>query len=1153
MSDIPFLGGLLGGGDTAAPVVTRLPDTQAAFQTKYQQIAPALGQLPEHIRRALVQFDLDRVNKGQQPLSIPQTANVVKSALTGQAQTLAREKKPGNLLSNIVSDVGAIASTIPRLPVALYREAQELPTAPGRISEAVSSSGSVGEMISRITNTPGIRLIPGTYVAGNIARGSQGINELATHPVMSLLDILPVAGKAAKATKVGKAVTEAGMRPIPGVLTRTLDDAGELTPNIIGRGVEGLKKTAPGQLATEAFGKLPREMVSLYNQYKGRAMEDAHLGSTDLGQFASRAHGLHTKWNETIGPERIAELTDLIRYDPAKIPDLPDLDRAFIAEARELTDDIARHSIDNGDLIDFRGEVFPVEVGRRMLNAEQRFGSRTQKITNDILPKLKEIENPSERVVQLIEDIEAGDWKAALNTYQRRVLRSKTRLSGPSQVGSRVSPPADVSLAQITNIKKSLRDAVASEKRLGRLIEHNPPARFQPLIEQEARRRLGDRIMARFPNDPETVARITEAVAKRNYADLPGFTVKELRALQNEVQATWQELKAAGLEPVFVHRVSPDKVGQIANPRVSPTPVRPSQFRDSTLDFTPHVNDITVAISHQAMELLSQRASQGFSTELLQRFGRDEASLVQEYMAAARTQTSRNPAIDQLTHANKLMQREWTPFDPSSVLSPNAVKTLGIQGDRVWLPKTVANTLKRMQAPNAPRITALFDPVMNVFRTSILPLSPRWHIYNIFGGGVATATALPTWRPDRIWSYARDAAKMVKTGDFSSLPEQVRFGLGSMTRDALDFQYRAGGTLRRLWDEGQAKVPGLEAAAKGGQALIKGSYKLNQMFDDFYRAFSYIAGYDKALTKGLSKEMAQKTGIELSRKILQQWDELTPIERTILRNVFPFYGFMQHILRYTLTYPFDHPVRASIMGSFARNELEDLGTGLPQTFLNSFFLGSPDANGNVKSINLRGLNPFTDVANYFTLAGFLGATNPLLTTALQSAGVDTQTGGPELYPSLRYDPDTGRLTADTGNPLLRLVENTIPQTRILTALTGMSSEYKALLQTNPAAARRMMMSQAGLPVVMRDYNVPQEQFKAELRREDAEDQARNEALKTGDYSYAREFPGLRSLLDQIEQLQGQGALDSYNPTNTNSTNTNPNPQLAARNLSPPTI
>jgi hypothetical protein len=1143
MSDIPFLGGMLGGGDASDPIVTRLPDTQAAFQTKYQTIAPALGQLPEHIRNALVQFDTDRVNKGQQPLSIPQTASVVKSALTGQAQTLGREKKPGNFLSNVVSDIGQIASSVPRLPVALYREVQELPTLPSVVSGAVSSSKSPGEMLSRIANAPGIRFIPGTYVAGNLARGGEGVNELATHPVMSFLDVLPIAGKVAKGTKVGKAGAAAGRRPLPALLTQTLDDAGELTPNIVGKGVEAIKRTAPGQLATEAFGAQTRSMVQLYNQYKGRAMEDAHLGSTELGQLAQRSRTLHTKYTETLGSERIAALTELIQHDPAKIPDLGDIERTFIAEARELTDDLARHSIDSQDLVDFRGEVYPVEVGRRLVSTESRFNSRAQRITNDILPKLKAIEAPSEKVTQLIADIEAGDWKAALDTYQRRITRSKTRLGAPSQVGAKVAPAADLSLAAVANIRKSLRDVVASEKRLGRLVESNPPARYAPLIEQEARTRLGANIMARFPNDPETVAKITEAITSRNYAGLPGFDINELRALQKEVQATWQDLKAQGLEPVYVHHVSPDRVGQIDNPRVSPTPVKPSQFRERSLDFSPHVNDITVAISHQAMELLSQRASQSFSTDLLTKFGKDEASLLQEYMGAAKVHSSRNPAIDQLTHAERLMRREWTPFDPASVLSPYAVKGLGIKGERVWLPKTVANTLKRMQAPNAPRVTALLDPIMGAFRTSILPLSPRWHVYNILGGGVVTAART---NPITIWKYLGEARKILK-GDLTQLPEGIRFGLGGISRDLIDFQYRSMGTLRRLFDEAQDKSPLLRGASDAASTIIKKSFDLNAFFDDMYRVMSYKYGYDKALTKGLSKEMAQRAGVELSRKILQQWDELTPIERTILRNVFPFYGFMQHILRYTLSYPFDHPIRASMMAQFARNELEDMNTGLPQTFLNSFFLGAPDKNGNVKSINLRGLNPFTDVANYFTLAGFLGATNPLISTTLQQAGIDTQTGGPELYPTLRYDARTGRLVADTGNPLLRLVENTIPQARILTALTGASSEFKALMQTNPAAAKRMLASQAGLPVMVRDHNVPQEQFKAELRRQDAQDSARNEALKTGDYDYAKEFPGLRPLLAQIEQLQGSGALAPYDP------NTQPSQQSVGTRLSPPTI
>src|SRR5207253_7769971 len=108
----------------------------------------------------------------------------------------------------------------------------------------------------------------------------------------------------------------------------------------------------------------------------------------------------------------------------------------------------------------------------------------------------------------------------------------------------------------------------------------------------------------------------------------------------------------------------------------------------------------------------------------------------------------------------------------------------------------------------------------------------------------------------------------------------------------------------------------------------------------------------------------------LSRRVLIQWDNLTPIERSVIRPVLPFYGWISHILRYAYHYPIDHPFRAAVTASFARNELADLGTGMPQTLLNSLFLGNPDSNGKVTGINVGGLNPFRDVANYMTLGGF---------------------------------------------------------------------------------------------------------------------------------------------------------------------------------------
>jgi hypothetical protein len=249
------------------------------------------------------------------------------------------------------------------------------------------------------------------------------------------------------------------------------------------------------------------------------------------------------------------------------------------------------------------------------------------------------------------------------------------------------------------------------------------------------------------------------------------------------------------------------------------------------------------------------------------------------------------------------------------------------------------------------------------------------------------------------------------------------------------------------------------------------------------------------------------------------------MERGIMKSIIPFYGFVGHAIRFVLSYPLDHPLRAEIMTKLAMAEMEDLD-GLPTRFLGSMFFGSQDENGNQSAFNLAPMNPFGDVANMLTISGFLGATNPAISTMFQMVGVDQ--GEAELYPSLRFDPETGRLTAKHSNPLLMLAENTVPQSGLVTSMLGINEQFNETLQRDPAAASRFLLSSMSVPILWRQYNVPQEQFKSEVARQKSETTVKNEALKTGDWSEALRYPSLVEYLKTLDELPDE-QVSAFHP------------------------
>lgn len=391
---------------------------------------------------------------------------------------------------------------------------------------------------------------------------------------------------------------------------------------------------------------------------------------------------------------------------------------------------------------------------------------------------------------------------------------------------------------------------------------------------------------------------------------------------------------------------------------------------------------------------------------------------------------------------------------------------------------------------------------------------------NILGGAVLL-TARSDFSVFKYFKVAREAARTgtdPRTG--KPLPDELRLAIGARERLDVGFHHAAGRSLGRLFSEipvsGSTRRAGARAA-QGISNVVERSFQFNSMVDDMYRVMAYLYGHDKALTKGLTREAAQQSGQTLARKVLQEWAAYTPIERTILRSVLPFYSWIGHIVRYSLNYPVDHPFRTSIVESLGQIARDDIGDGLPERFLNAIFLGQPNEDGSVQAINFGYTNPFADVANYASMSGFLSALNPLISTVAEASGIDPISGRPEAFPDLQYDADSGRLVAKTDNPVFSVIQNIIPQTELLNVLVGRNKEFQELAQSNPTAARRRLLSSFGFSSMIQEVNIPEQRMRSELARGEAQSRALREAFR-GDPSQARRFPGLTPALERLEQL-----------------------------------
>jgi hypothetical protein len=730
-----------------------------------------------------------------------------------------------------------------------------------------------------------------------------------------------------------------------------------------------------------------------------------------------------------------------------------------------------------------------------------------------------------QRVRQLLNSIADGEWKTVTRQIDG-LMRLKDPLPENLQNALREIRNTGRLLERdlkgfsdeaLTKAQKALSDAEAAAV----------PARFLPLVSARARDKFIETLIP--ITDEASAQRLINETDTVRLSSIPGFDEKHWRKIERETARTWKAMRdEEGLDPVFVHTVSPGK-SQVLNPVQSVIPKDPSSIKKRTMDLSPATKNVAVAMTDQAMEVLSRKYVELGLKDIVDQMGVSEARLREIYTPAAKRRAATHPALDFDGHLQRLIGENYRRFDPDvegyTWGSPMLKK---IRDDKPFIPINTYKNLKMLADPKSV-LGGAFDPITSTFRIATTSLSIRTQIYNMIGGAIMTSIE----QPNALISSGRKALRYMRDPD--SIPPQLRELMGSQKHTLMDLDKEAlgvvnegvyaflkGKTLNRYWDEAQrAKVPGRKITGRFGGAvkgLVEKSYSLNGAFDDFYRMSTYIDAYETAIKKGTTPVNAERIAVGQIRKVMQDWMGMTPIERSVMKSIFPFYGFIGHALKFVARYPFDHPLRAEVFSKVALAELEDQ-EALPSRFLSYLFFGGSGPEGQRTGINLGPLNPFGDVANYMTIQGALGATNPVIQTALQMAGVEQ--GEASLYPSLRYDPETGRMGIRSPNPLQALLENTIPQSALLTSVLGMNAEYNDMARRDPAAAARFIASGLTLPIPWRQYNVPQEEIKAELARQEAEQKVLQEAVRSGDWSEASKYPALAEYLRALDSLPDQ--------------------------------
>jgi len=640
------------------------------------------------------------------------------------------------------------------------------------------------------------------------------------------------------------------------------------------------------------------------------------------------------------------------------------------------------------------------------------------------------------------------------------------------------------------------------------------------------------------PRDPNWINWDTE-IQRQNMASL--ITKQERNKLYADTRAELAIMREKGYDPTYVPGVAKEKAADVDMTTVSNTYKSPSFAKERSFDYAPMSDDLGVAVSYASIQDYLSRAAIPHMIQMInEKFGIRGPELDAMIHAQAQASWARRTDLHttvgykdfERTFTNKMKdgaKSRYIQFNPNEMFpfvkeSPSASNL-----DQVWLPREMASVLEKSFKDSNNFFQKVFEPVTNTFRVSVLLFSPAWHWNNLFSNGLITTLANP-----RAWLEVADQYR--KMGGWEGIKEAATTqdlrtsGTAAGTRgvgvydDAMEVSGLTGttGVVENL-AIGTAKKRGVHALnnnmsrtktgarildrvqeSKGAQVttsafhkMTQGSLGVNAFFDDLARRTNFAAFYKqkhadllreaaeggKVLSPDDMMKVAGEHALRQTQDWIMDWTQLLPVERGILRAVFPFYSFMSHILRAAVKFPFDHPLRVSIINAFTRAENEDWQSRYPQIFRRLLGMPVGDDDAEWTAFNVDSFNPFRDIGNMMSLGFFASSTNPILQTALEGLGVDPMSGAPEYAPNFVYDPLSPSGQTFVGkNPVINLAANLIPQGRAIAQWMGLDADFREYELADPEGAHRALLSGLRMPTIWRNIDVNDKVARDEIKR-----------------------------------------------------------------------
>lgn len=649
-----------------------------------------------------------------------------------------------------------------------------------------------------------------------------------------------------------------------------------------------------------------------------------------------------------------------------------------------------------------------------------------------------------------------------------------------------------------------------------------------------------DSELTKMRQDPRTIMEIMTNASKGTIENsmLPDIDHGEFMAATQSMYDELASLRARGQAPLYVpavttydidHGLAPTYDAHVTGVR----PHKPSSSFSKVWGYTPTIYDLGAGMLKATKEMVEQDITNKFiDQELMPRLmpASDVQAIVRNYYSseianladdaaqgAPRTET----ALSVINRGLDKMGLE--AFDPSQFFGEGFAHP-GLN-QPYYIDKNLASAFKQSIDKFQFPAQGIVDRGTQLFRFSILGLSPRYTAHILFGGSFLLALR---GHPGML-KFATDAMHFAVHNSFNDktlqrFPEASELEGTTSTQEGAamaQYHYVAMNSAGRNW-----LIPEWLS-----NRLLNDTYKnriraaadLNMRFTHaitrFQKSIVYLDGAARASKDGsmfyadeqvpltdeqgnavhhpvtgrrmyetkrsevpMTSHQAHKQGMDAVAEVMGNLRHMTPLERNLLTRVFPFYGWTKHILQYVMSYPFDHPYRAMILANLATMDSEDTASGLPLRIQLLTFVGTPDQQGNVTAIDTKALNPLRDTANYASLTGLFESLNPAITAV--GALVDPQFsfGGQNMYPNVSFSTLYGTKQAGAGGNAYDAAEQFVPQLSALDEAFNLSGQYGYLASSGSGAFSKKVFESLGLPFTPEQLNLRQMAAQQEIDR-----------------------------------------------------------------------